>query len=314
MKQAPGDGVLVLFPGALGDFVCFLPTLFALRQRHTGPMLIVAQPALYELVNLPDSKATAIHRREVADLFAPGPLAVATKELFGGFGWTYSWTGFDDTNFLARLVTATGGTVRVYRFRGMEPGEHASDYYARCIRARAEKPVTLVTDTLWARDFVERNRLGDRKLLVIHAGSGAPAKNWQGCMEVIRCWRQRCDDAIVLLRGPAERESDRLPPGVICVSGLSLPQVAALLQRCDVYLGNDSGISHLAGAVGARGVVLFGPSDPAVWAPRGGALHILHALTPCAQCGPDLFCVHRLSVERVTEALNLFRQLAGHPA
>lgn len=305
-----GDSVLVLFPGALGDFVCFLPTLFALRQRHTGPMLVVAQPTLLELVNLPHSTTAAIHRREVADLFALGPLAAATRRLFGGCAWTYSWTGFDDANVSTRLAAATGGTVHVYQFRGMQPGEHAIDYYARCAGTRAAHPVTVVTDTEWVKDFVGRNGLSDRKLLLIHAGSGAPAKNWQGAAALVRYWGAHYDDAIVLLRGPAETESNWSHPGVISVSGLSLPQVAALLQRSDVYLGNDSGISHLAAAVGARGVVLFGPSAPAVWAPRGGTLQVLHAPTPCTRCGPDLFCVHRLSVERATEALNLCRQLA----
>ncbi len=283
-----GDGVLVLFPGALGDFICFLPTLFALRQRHTGPLLVVAQSALCELVDLPHSRTAAIHRRELADLFACGPIAPETQWLFGGFACTYSWTGFDDANFSTRLAAATGGAVHVYRFRGRQPGEHASDYYARCVGTRAAPAVTVVTDTDWVKGFVAQDGLSDRKLVLIHAGSGAPAKNWQGSAEVIRYWRQHYDDAIVLLRGPAEMESERPHPDVISVSGLSLPQVAALLQRSAVYLGNDSGISHLAAAVGARGAVLFGPSDPAVWAPRGARLRDLDAPTPCPRCGPDV--------------------------
>ena len=306
-----GDSVLVLFPGALGDFICFLPALFALRQRHAGPLLVVAQPALLELVYLPHSTTAAIHRREVADLFARGPLAAETRRLFGSVACTYSWTGFDDANFSTRLAAATGGTVHVYRFRGMQAGEHASDYYARCVGSRAAHPVTVVTDTEWVQGFVAQNGLSDRKLLLIHAGSGAPAKNWQGGAQLIRYWGEHNDDAIVLLRGPAEMESEWPHPGVISVSGLSLPQVAALLQWSDVYLGNDSGISHLAAAVGARGAVLFGPSDPAVWAPRGARLRVLDAPTPCPRCGPDVFCVHRLSVERVIAALSECRQLAG---
>ena len=58
-------------------------------------------------------------------------------------------------------------------------------------------------------------------------------------------------------------------------SELSLLQVAALLSQADFYLGNDSGVSHLAGAVGARGVVLFGPTLPQQWRPLGGNLSII---------------------------------------
>ena len=49
--------------------------------------------------------------------------------------------------------------------------------------------------------------------------------------------------------------------------GLDVVALAALLARADRYLGNDSGVSHLAGAVGARGAALFGPTDPELWRP-----------------------------------------------
>lgn len=58
-------------------------------------------------------------------------------------------------------------------------------------------------------------------------------------------------------------------------SSLSLGQVGALLSRADLYVGNDSGVSHLAGAVGARGVVLFGPTSPEQWRPLGGILVVV---------------------------------------
>jgi len=61
-------------------------------------------------------------------------------------------------------------------------------------------------------------------------------------------------------------------------SALSVWQAAALLSRADLYVGNDSGASHLAGAVGARGVVLFGPTQPQQWRPLGGALSVLQNL------------------------------------
>jgi heptosyltransferase-3 len=50
---------------------------------------------------------------------------------------------------------------------------------------------------------------------------------------------------------------------------LPLEELAARLAGCHAYLGNDSGVSHLAGLCGARTVVLFGPTSPVVWSPLG---------------------------------------------
>jgi hypothetical protein len=65
----PFDSAALLYPGALGDFVCFLPTLQGLRDRHAGPLLLVAKSELLDLVELRDVAKTSIDRREIADLF-----------------------------------------------------------------------------------------------------------------------------------------------------------------------------------------------------------------------------------------------------
>jgi heptosyltransferase-2 len=57
---------------------------------------------------------------------------------------------------------------------------------------------------------------------------------------------------------------------------LPLPQLSAVLER-SIFIGHDSGISHLAAASGANCVVLFGPTDPDVWAPRNKNVQILRA-------------------------------------
>ena len=304
------DSALVLFPGALGDFICFLPTLCALRARHAGPIRLVAKAALLELIRLPGLDTASIDRREIADLFAAGPLHAETAALCGGFTSVHSWTGFGSPEFARRVAALGAQAVSVYPFRGMQFGEHAADYYARCVALPAQPivPSVLCQDDQWLDTFRRRHALGERAMVVLHPGSGSRRKNWQGFADLACRWRQRYADALVVLHGPAEIDapiSDAID--AIPVTGRSLPQVAALLAHSALYVGNDSGISHLAGAVAARGAVLFGPSDPTCWAPRTGALHVLQAAEPCRQCGPETFCVHRLPVERVIEALERLR-------
>ena len=303
----PLDSVAILFPGALGDFLCLLPTLRGLRDRHGGTLLLVATPTLLDLIEMPALTTASIDRREIADLFVVGSeVAPTTRSLLGGFDRVYSWTGFGNAEFLRRLSVASGGRVEVYRFRGMHPGEHAVDYYARCagVATMAARVEDIRRDEEWFAAFKRRHQLTQQHLFVLHPGSGSPRKNWRGFDEVIRSWRRHHPDAIVLVRGPAEiRGATPHEAGLIAVEDLTLPQVAALLHNCTLYLGNDSGISHLAGAVGATGVVLFGPSDPVAWAPRGDRLHVVRAHAPCTQCASETFCVHRLPVASVVRAL-----------
>jgi ADP-heptose:LPS heptosyltransferase len=302
------DNVLVLFPGALGDFVCFLPTLEALRRRHAGPMRVVAQPALLDLLRIRDTTTVSIHRSAIASLFADNtPISDAARALLGGFGAVYSWTGARSAQFATRLQSISTGRVGVYRFRGMRHGEHAVDYYARCVGFEGSPPVEapkISADGEWAAEFLRAHGWAEHTILVVHPGSGAPRKNWQGFADVCRSWRRRYGDSVVVLQGPAEMENN----SGICWDGigvqeLTLPRVTALLQQSAQYVGNDSGISHLAAAAGTRATVLFGPTDPLMWAPRGKRVRILHAPTPCEYCGIDVFCTHRLPIEDVIAAL-----------
>ena len=68
---------------------------------------------------------------------------------------------------------------------------------------------------------------------------------------------------------PAERVS--------VVMNLPLPELAGLLQNCALFIGHDSGISHLAAAVKTPCLLLFGPTDPAIWAPANRQVRVLRS-------------------------------------
>jgi ADP-heptose:LPS heptosyltransferase len=112
----------------------------------------------------------------------------------------------------------------------------------------------------------------------MHPGSGGKKKRWdpEGFQKVARWWQEQRKGKVLLLLGPAEEQEIGQWRTVGEVAArLSVWQVAAIVSRADFYIGNDSGVSHLAGAVGARGVVLFGPTRPRQWRPLGGSLSVL---------------------------------------
>ena len=294
---------LALFPGALGDLLCCWPALEGLRNR--GAVLTLAAREAW-FAALPENAVTAlsIERREIADLFGTVPLRRATRELFAGFARVESWTGYGDANVARRLAELSLGGASVHPFRDLRPAEHASEYYARCVgvapvvrRLPVRPPAAEWADALW-----RRHALGD-DVLAIHPGSGSARKNWQGMAELAERWRAR-GAGVVAIAGPAE--ADQPPPlrDAVLVRDEPLDRVAAALARAARYLGNDSGISHLAGMVGARGLALFGPTDPVAWRPLGAGIRVLAAPHACDRCGADRFCAHRLPVDAVLAALS----------
>ena len=96
--------------------------------------------------------------------------------------------------------------------------------------------------------------------------------------------------ATVWIRGPADgvvaEAVDTVAAGKAMqwIENAPLSLLAGVLERASLYIGNDSGVSHLAGAVGAPSVLVFGPTDPEVWDPRFPWVQIIRA-KPSAQFG-----------------------------
>jgi heptosyltransferase-2 len=144
----------------------------------------------------------------------------------------------------------------------------------------------------WAQEeahlFWKENRLpmeGEYPVLAVHPGSGSLKKVWppekfaRVCLEASKYYQAR----ILLISGPADKENVQkvleLSEGIhpILVENKPLWLLAAILEHCRIYLGNDSGVTHLAAAVGIPVIALFGPSNPKIWRPLGKKVKILQA-------------------------------------
>ncbi len=116
-----------------------------------------------------------------------------------------------------------------------------------------------------------------RPFVALHPGSGSRKKNWP-----LEKWIElgkRIDGNIVVVAGEADdlsqlREawSDRL---IHYFENQPLPIVAAVLSQASHFIGHDSGISHIAAAVGTKCTLLFGPTDPAIWAPQNDGVRVV---------------------------------------
>jgi ADP-heptose:LPS heptosyltransferase len=111
---------------------------------------------------------------------------------------------------------------------------------------------------------------------LIHPGSGASAKNWPiENFLTLADHLEREGRRVDWLAGPAEREHDVLSRLPRALPEGPLTTVAKRLAGAKLYIGNDSGITHLAAAVGCHVIALFGATDPRVWGPRGDRVRVL---------------------------------------
>jgi heptosyltransferase-3 len=275
---------LVLFPGALGDFVCFLPTLAALRARCRDAALVVLVPSsLLSLAVRPGlaDRGGALEAAAVARLFVPGgvpPPPLPNLEV----GDVYSWFGTRDPTVRDNLARLAAGACVCVPFPAADGdrGHVATDFLlgAGAIRGGPSdlgpRPVLPLRprEREFAEGFWCRHGLGGRAVLAVHRGAGGRAKRWtdDGFAAVSAWWRARAG-AVLEIVGPAD---PAVPlPGTDAVARQPpIGDLAALLARATLFLGNDSGITHLAGAVGARGVALFGPTRARRWRPLGGRI------------------------------------------
>jgi ADP-heptose:LPS heptosyltransferase len=125
-----------------------------------------------------------------------------------------------------------------------------------------------------------------RNLAVMQPGSGSRVKNWpvERFAELSEAIQRR-GMAVLWVVGEAE-EDMTLPLSARVMRSPTLTELASLLSACRLYVGNDSGITHLAAACGCPVVALFGPSDPRVWAPLCANVRIVSSDRACGPCHP----------------------------
>ena len=285
--------ILVIRTGALGDFILTLPVLRALRAAYPLARLDLAgRPEILALAGDVVTGIFDINDAGWAPFFARG--SRLPTRLSGDLESTdlvLCYLPDPDGTLTANLYRAGARQVVPAVPHPPDDGSvHIVDHLLAPLSALQipvpSHPVPRVTpteeDRLRADETVADHGLCVDRALVIHPGSGGRAKRWgpDGFAAVADHAARSADRPIVLLDGPAEAglaseiaslmsaPPVRLPP-------LPLGALASLLQRVPFYLGNDSGPSHLAAAVETPSVVLFGPTDPRVWAPRGSSVRVV---------------------------------------
>jgi ADP-heptose:LPS heptosyltransferase len=314
---APPNRICIFLTGGIGDFLAAVPAVRRLRQNFPGSTIVLVGNPLW--LPLARESGIADHVHSIDDLPLHAGFIETLPEdhplsrFVAGFDLILSWFGDREGLWERNLRRVSPGKVlvrpfhRVHAFQG-----HASDYYLATLEElrlqeqeasgrRQPSGLRLGHPATADGDQGVREPHGGDPFLCIHPGSGSEIKNWpkERFLEVARGALRLWGLPSTVLLGPAEEGqhafwSEAAGPPLSVRRGLAILEVARVLQEAALYVGNDSGITHLAAALGLPVVALFGPTDPARWAPRAARVAILP---------------HEVSAKEVLAALERHREV-----
>ena len=318
--------ILVIRGGAIGDFVLTLPAMRLLREAFPDAHIEIL--GYKHIVALAEGRFYADATRSIeyapmAGFFVPNAdLAPELVEYFASFQQIVSYL-YDPSGFFEANLRRAGAKNILRAFARIDDSEHASRQLARPLQQLAlylDDHSARIHPTAADRAVADAFLRGAKSsLIAIHPGSGSAQKNWpaESWAMVASALRAQTDDSEwIVIGGEADEiqlkaflEQGTARPARVA-RDLPLPHLAAILERCRLFLGHDSGISHIAAAVGTPSVLLFGPTDPAIWAPANPRVTILHAPgADLAQLTPDVVVAAALlaSSPRATSYANRLR-------
>jgi ADP-heptose:LPS heptosyltransferase len=300
---------LIIQPGAIGDSILTLPLAVFIKEALKLGVVDVLGHTEY-LGVLPGrtciNRISSIESIDLHRLFVePKAFNLADGDplmhAFAGYAWIVTFMGEPGSDFEQNLIFTANCThsTEVITLSLKPPDDfsgHLIDFYIRQFvnqsglsnqfqKFRFESDLIKVTDAdvLKGEELLKEIGLNrERKPVIIHPGSGALNKCWhiENFLAVARELISRGNKVLFLL-GPAELEKfngttiNKIKGVSQCLRDLSFSEVLRLLSCAEAFIGNDSGITHLAAMLGVRTIAVFGPTNPNVYKPIGSDVKVL---------------------------------------
>jgi lipopolysaccharide heptosyltransferase III len=285
------DRILVIRGGAIGDFILTLPAIKTLRDANSDADIeILGYKHIAALIEnrFYTQRVRSIESPSLSRFFAKhADLPMDLAKYFAEFDLIVSYLYDPDHIFQTNLKRS--GAQRIAR----GPSKIADTSHAARQLAQPIEELGIPISDYLSKVFPsseDRHRATDllaglpSPIVAFHPGSGSELKNWplQNWIDLGNHFLKTSSGSLVIVSGEADQsQTERLQriwrnPRVRYAKNLPLTDLAALLENT-IFLGHDSGISHLAAAAGAKCILLFGPTDPAVWAPLNENARVIRA-------------------------------------
>ncbi len=290
--------LLLIIPGAIGDFILTLPSIVWIRQKLEPEWLEI----WVERRNLELAQVTsrANQTRALADTgIDRWPPSRDLYERLKPFDLVISWRGAQHAEW-RNLLEQHHPNIRFLTNIPVDCTLHAMDYR----RSQVEKllgadgkfphyPEIQPTedDCRFAQEFLIAELALNLPIAVIHPGASGVRKQWPSasfaelaCRLIAQGWQ------VLLCEGPLDQMA--IQELFVALQGKAVTAsmrkiriervmpLAAVIRICSIYVGNDSGISHLAAGTGCPTLVFFTATNPAIWSPRGPRVEVMVAPKP----------------------------------
>jgi ADP-heptose:LPS heptosyltransferase len=279
---------LAIHPGSLGDVLLARHALAHLGHLGFRTTLAVTS----RLVELFAGSGLVAEARDVDGLglhrLFIEPPDVRGLEALAGYDAIVSWFGAGDVTFRGNLGWVGCPVVVARAVPAPGTGCHAARHALQTLAPLGPPPSTwpdprldvAVADRAAVGAWLGARGIGLGEAIVFQPGAGSAAKVWPGFAFLARRLRD-ASVPVVALAGPADAAAVEalVAGGTLDRDALArdwpLPRIGALFSLARAAVGNDSGPTHLAAAVGCPTVAVFGPTDPATWAPLGPRVRVV---------------------------------------
>ncbi len=301
MKTSPKKNerrALLITAGGLGDTLLKLPVVRLLKEQDPGLIWdalghsewLEIGRGRYYFDRVHSIDGPFVHRMLSPDSEPPDDILA----FYCHYQKILSYHMAEKSIFRERLISA--GVSDVY-FKMFPPSDnskcHVLDYLLEDFRDNPFDPIRDAPevflskeDHLYAGKWLEQNADSEHPRILIHPGSGSRVKSMNPILllALISSVRNIFGARPTVGFGPADswlheciKKNVPSPIEWTPLQNHTVVEYASILAYCDGYVGVDSGISHLAAALGVPSVILFGPTNPGIWRPLGKAVHVLSA-------------------------------------
>jgi ADP-heptose:LPS heptosyltransferase len=310
--------VLVWHQGALGDLILSLPAVYAIKKHAEGVSLhLICREDL----------STVILRNNLAE--------EVTSNEKGAFGCLFSEREHHSPDLRAFLAGFDDAFVFM-RSRNALFLDNIQCYIPQCHYIRTFPPPDVrVHVSRYQLDQLDDTGIGkgekfpvldaggktsfsaDPPVIVVHPGSGGRKKCWplRRYMRLMEELHREDESSFIVILGPAEESGEYetlrefISERRICADimrNMPVSEIVRVLKKAALFIGNDSGITHLASALGTPSLVIFGPTDHEIWKPLGANVRIVRSGYSCSPCEEEdrrrctgVKCLEALPVETV---------------
>ncbi len=318
---------LILHPGGLGDIILSLPAIALVREHCPSARITLAGNVdhLAAIVSGYAEKIVSLSTLPLHRLYAQDPPPEPDVQIWRSFDWIVSWTGSGDPDFI-RNFGEIHANVRIAPWRP-KTGEkrHVSRLFIDSLGMGVSSEMKPAPAPIYLNPVLrgegrswltERGWDGRDPLIALHPGAGSITKRWPlvRFIHLARHLVLQEKRKLLIIEGPAEQSlAKQVAQALSSADGIlaeSLPLnlLASILGQCSSFIGNDSGIAHLAAALGVRSLVLFGPTPPQHWAPLGQHVTVIRNKLDCEGCaagGKLHTCLENITVADVIRRLSL---------